>query len=305
MSEDARKSARAGVLAMIAACVIWGLSPLYYRLINHVSPADILAQRTIWSVVFFVMVLALQSRLPVLGAALSDRRQTSWIVLAALLISANWFLFIYAIQIERVTEMSLGYYIYALVSVLLGMLVFGERLSAVQWFAVGLALVAVLVMTAGLGAAPWISVVLASTFGVYGVLKKRVSTGPVVSVTAEVLVLAPLALIWLFAFADPLPGDVATWGLLILSGPMTAVPLILFSFAAKRVRLATVGLLQYLNPTLQFLLAAVVLGEPMGLVHAIAFPLIWVGLAVYSWSALSQDRAARSASASAATVGTG
>lgn len=305
MSETTRKSARAGVLAMIAACMIWGLSPLYYRLINYVAPADILAHRTIWSVVFFVMVLALQSRLPVLGAALSDRRQTSWIVLAALLISANWFLFIYAIQIERVTEMSLGYYIYPLVSVLLGMLVFGERLSAVQWFAVGMALVAVLVMTAGLGAAPWISVVLASTFGVYGVLKKRVSTGPVVSVTAEVLVLAPLALIWLFAFADPLPGDVATWGLLILSGPMTAVPLILFSFAAKRVRLATVGLLQYLNPTLQFLLAAVVLGEPMGLAHAIAFPLIWVGLAIYSWSALSQDRAARSASASAATVGTG
>lgn len=290
---------------MIAACVIWGLSPLYYRLINHVPPADILAQRTIWSVVFFVVVLMLQRRLKVLGRAIADRRQIFWIMLAALLISVNWFLFIYAIQIDRVTQTSLGYYIYPLVSVLLGMIVFGERLSVVQWLAVGLALVAVLVLTGGLGTAPWISLVLASTFGVYGVLKKRVSTGPVVSVTAEVLVLAPLALIWLFAFADPLPGDAATWGLLILSGPMTAVPLILFSFAAKRVRLATVGLLQYLNPSIQFLLAAVVLGEPMGLAHAIAFPLIWTGLAIYSWSALSQDRAARTASARAATVGTG
>jgi chloramphenicol-sensitive protein RarD len=185
------------------------------------------------------------------------------------------------------------------------MIVFGERLSVVQWLAVGLALVAVLVLTGGMGTAPWISLVLASTFGVYGVLKKRVATGPVVSVTAEVLVLAPLALFWLCVFAEPLPGDAATWGLLILSGPMTAVPLILFSFAAKRVRLATVGLLQYLNPSIQFLLAAVVLGEPMGLAHAIAFPLIWAGLAIYSWSALSQDRAARSASARAATVGTG
>ena len=305
MSEDARKSAHAGVIAMIAACVIWGLSPLYYRLINHVPPADILAQRTIWSVVFFVVVLMLQRRLKVLGRAIADRRQIFWIMLAALLISVNWFLFIYAIQIDRVTQTSLGYYIYPLVSVLLGMIVFGERLSVVQWLAVGLALVAVLVLTGGLGTAPWISLVLASTFGVYGVLKKRVATGPVVSVTAEVLVLAPLALIWLFAFADPLPGDAETWGLLILSGPMTAVPLILFSFAAKRVRLATVGLLQYLNPSIQFLLAAVVLGEPMGLAHAIAFPLIWVGLAIYSWSALSQDRAARTASARAATVGTG
>lgn len=305
MSEDARKSAHAGVIAMIAACVIWGLSPLYYRLINHVPPADILAQRTIWSVVFFVVVLMLQRRLKVLGRAIADRRQIFWIMLAALLISVNWFLFIYAIQIDRVTQTSLGYYIYPLVSVLLGMIVFGERLSVVQWLAVGLALVAVLVLTGGLGTAPWISLVLASTFGVYGVLKKRVATGPVVSVTAEVLVLAPLALIWLFAFADPLPGDAETWGLLILSGPMTAVPLILFSFAAKRVRLATVGLLQYLNPSIQFLLAAVVLGEPMGLAHAIAFPLIWAGLTIYSWSALSQDRAARTASARAATVGTG
>ena len=305
MSDKARKNARAGVLAMIGACLIWGLSPLFYRLLGHVSPADILAQRTIWSVVFFVVVLGLQRRLPALGAALADRRQTLWIVLAALLISVNWFLFIYAIQIDRVTETSLGYYIYPLVSVLLGMIVFGERLSGVQWLAVGMALVAVLVLTGGLGTAPWISLVLASTFGVYGVLKKRVSTGPVVSVTAEVLVLSPLALIWLMFFAEALPTDAKTWVLLVLSGPMTAVPLILFSFAAKRVRLATVGLLQYMNPSIQFLLAAVVLSEPMGLSHAVAFPLIWAGLAIYSWSALSQDRAARSAAASAATPGTG
>jgi chloramphenicol-sensitive protein RarD len=301
---------------MIGACLIWGLSPLFYRLLGHVSPADILAQRTIWSVVFFVVVLGLQRRLPALGAALADSRQTLWIVLAALLISVNWFLFIYAIQIDRVTETSLGYYIYPtetslgyyiypLVSVLLGMIVFGERLSGVQWLAVGMALVAVLVLTGGLGTAPWISLVLASTFGVYGVLKKRVSTGPVVSVTAEVLVLSPLAFIWLMFFAEALPTDAKTWVLLVLSGPMTAVPLILFSFAAKRVRLATVGLLQYMNPSIQFLLAAVVLSEPMGLSHAVAFPLIWAGLAIYSWSALSQDRAARSAAASAATPGTG
>lgn len=305
MSDDARKSARMGVLAMIGACLIWGLSPLYYRLLSHVAPADILAHRTFWSMIFFVIVLALQRRLPVLGAALRDRGQILWLLLAAIMISINWFLFIYAIQIDRVTETSLGYYIFPLVSVLLGLVIFGEKLSAVQWLAVALACVAVATLTLGLGKAPLISLVLATTFGVYGVLKKRVSTGPVVSVTAEVCVIAPLSLTWLVFFAQTGMPDTRTLALLIFSGPITAVPLILFSFAARRVRLATLGLLQYMNPTIQFLLAAAVLGEPMGLAHAVAFPLIWLALAIYSWSAISQGRAERNASASAATVGTG
>ena len=305
MSDNASNRARKGVLAMIGCCVIWGLSPLYYRLLGHIAPADVLAHRTIWSSVFFFGVLALQGRLRLLGAALSDRRQIGWIVLAALMISVNWFLFIYAIQIDHVTETSLGYYIFPLVSVIFGYVLFGEGLSRLQWLAVALAALAVVVLTIGLGAAPWISLVLATTFGTYGVLKKRVSTGPVVSVTAEVLVLAPLATIWLVAFASIGLPDAGTMALLIFSGPLTAGPLILFSYAAKRIRLATVGLLQYLNPSLQFLLAAAIIGEPMGLPHAIAFPLIWTALAIYSWVALAQDRAARSASASAATLGTG
>ena len=305
MSEDARNRARMGVLAMIGACMIWGLSPLYYRMLTHIAPADVLAHRTIWSLVFFVGVLAVQGRLAELRAAVSNRQKTGWVALAAVMISVNWFLFIFAIQIDRVTETSLGYYIFPLVSVMLGYLMFGERLAGAQWLAVALAALAVLVLTVGLGAAPWISLVLATTFGIYGGLKKRVTTGPVVSVTAEVLVLAPIACIWLAIFAGiglPDAGDLA---LLVLSGPLTAGPLILFSYAAKRVRLATVGLLQYLNPSLQFLVAALVVGEPMGLPHAIAFPLIWTALAIYSWTALAQDRAARSASAKAPTVGTG
>lgn len=302
-NQDASHAARMGVLAMIGACVIWGLSPLYYRLLSHVGPPDILAHRTIWSFAFFASVLLFQGRFGVLTAAVCDRRQIGWIALAAVMISINWFLFIFAVLIDRVTETSLGYYMFPLVAVLIGRLAFGEGLSAVQWVAVGLAALAVLVLTVGLGAAPWISLVLAASFGTYGALKKRVEAGPVVSVTAEVLVLAPVAAVWLIAFAGTGTPDAGTLALLVLSGPLTALPLILFSYAAKRVRLATVGLLQYLNPTLQFLLAAVVIGEPMGLPHAIAFPLIWLALAIYSWAALSRDRAARMASASSPTVG--
>lgn len=295
MSDDTRISARNGVLAMIAACVIWGLSPLYYRLLSHIPPADILSHRTLWSLVFFMGVLAFQGRLAVLRAAVSDRRQIGWIVLAAVMISVNWFLFIVAIQIDRVTETSLGYYMFPLVSVVFGHLLFREALAPVQWVAVALAAVAVVVLTFGLGAAPWISLVLATTFGIYGVVKKQISIGPVVSVTAEVLVLVPFALLWLAVFASGGWQGTDTLALLVLSGPLTAGPLILFSFAAKRVRLATVGVLQYLNPSLQFLLAAAVLGEPMTRAHAVAFPLIWLALAIYSWAALAQDRAERRA----------
>lgn len=304
MSGDTRHSARLGVMAMIGACVIWGLSPLYYRLLTDMPPVDILAHRTLWSLLFFLGVLALQRRLPSLKTAILDRRQLPWIALAAVMISVNWGLFIFAIQIDRVTETSLGYYIFPLVSVLLGLVVFGEGLDRLQWLAVALATLAVGILTTGLGEVPWISLVLASSFGIYGVLKKRVQLGPVISVTAEVLVLLPLALIWLALCAVKGATGPGTLALLILSGPLTAGPLILFSFAAKRVRLATVGLLQYVNPTLQFLVAALVIGEPFGLVHAIAFPLIWIALALYSGAALIQDRKARMASASASTVGT-
>ena len=295
---------RKGFLAMIACCAIWGLSPLYYRMLSHVSPEDILAHRVIWSLFFFLGLLILQARAGRVIEAVTDRRQVGWILLAALLVSVNWGVFILSIQIGRLTEASLGYYILPLVSVLFGLVLFRERLTVLQWIAVCLAALAVAVLTLGLGAAPWISLLLATTFGTYGVLKKRVLSGPVVSVTAEVLLLAPFAALWLVAFAETGWPDNATLVLLVLSGPLTAGPLILFSYAAKRVRLATLGLIQYLNPSLQFLLASAVFGEPIGLAHAIAFPMIWLALALYSWVTLSSDRAERRAATSAATVGT-
>ncbi|SDY09578.1 chloramphenicol-sensitive protein RarD [Citreimonas salinaria] len=290
-------SARSGVIAMVAACVIWGLSPLYYKLLSHVPPLEVLAHRTLWSLVTFAIFLGMQGRLRMLGAALGTARAAGLTTAAAVAISCNWFLFIMSVQTGRTTEASLGYYIFPLVAVLLGVLAFGERLAKLQWAAVALAAAAVVVMTLGEGVTPLISLMIAFTFGIYGLVKKGLSVGPVVSVTAEVTVLAPLAMGWLvwthLEGGGAYAADPATTALLMVSGPLTAVPLVLFSRAAVRVRYATVGLIQYLNPTLQFFCAVIIFAEPFTTVHAAVFGLIWAALALYSASAFASDRARR------------
>lgn len=300
-----------GVAAVVGACVIWGLSGMYYKLLSHVPPLEVLAHRTLWSLVFFGVVLAVQGRLGQLLALLRSWRVMALVAFAAVMISANWFTFIFSVQTGRAMQASLGYYMFPLVAVIFGFVLLGERLTRLQWGAVALAVVAVLVLTAGLGVAPWISLFLAVSFGLYGLLKKGSGAGPVVSVTGEVLLLAPLALAWLFGvhmlgWTGVTGANLGTFGhdlsdslLLAFSGPITAGPLILFSYATKRVSLASVGLVQYLNPTLQFLVATLVFLEPVSRWHAIAFPLIWVALALYSWESLRQERALRRASATA------
>lgn len=292
-----------GVGAMALACVIWGLSALYYKQIAHVPPLEVLCHRTLWSLAFFSLVLALQGRFGELPRMLRSRALMGRGVLAALLISVNWFLFIYSIQIGRAVEASLGYYIFPLVAVMLGRLVLAECLSRLQWLAVAMAALAVGLLTWGLGVAPWISLILAVTFGFYGLIKKGLAAGPVVSVTAEVVLLAPLALLWLWGVhalgwngltGRNLGAFGASWHdslLLAGSGVLTGGPLVLLSYASRRVSMATMGVVQYLNPTLQFLVAALIFAEPITGWHAIAFPVIWAALALYSFSALRQDRA--------------
>lgn len=289
---------RKGMVAMVAACVVWGVSGLFYALLRHVPAMEVLAWRTLASLLFFAVVLTLQGRLSDAIAAPRQGRLPR-IALAALMISANWFGFIYSIQSGHAVEASLGYYIFPLVAVLLGRVVFAERLSPAQWAAVGLAAIAVLVLSLGLGAAPWISLWLAGTFSAYGVLKKQLDLGPVVSVMAEVAVLAPIALVWAFGFGHGLHWDAQTLALLLASGVVTGLPLVLFAYATQRVRLSTVGLIQYLNPTLQFLVATLILAEPFTRWHMIAFPMIWAALALYSMLALRYDRASRRAVSSA------
>lgn len=305
--------AQKGVLAMLAACCIWGLSGLYYKLVAHVPPLEVLSHRTLWSLVFFGIVLLFQRRFGQLGAAF--RHASGRVFLAAILISTNWFFFIWSVQSGHAVQASLGYYIFPLVAVMIGFLLLGERLTRGKWLAVALAGVAVAVLTWGLGVAPWISLVLAFTFGFYGLLKKGSAAGPVVSVTAEVLLLAPLALIWLWGVhTQGWSGLVGRAGgvfghdlrdslILMLSGPLTGGPLILFSYASRRVSLASIGLVQYVNPTLQFLVAVLAFREPFTGWHAAAFGLIWLALAIYSLESLRQERAARRARVMSGTEG--
>lgn len=297
-----------GILAMIGAAGIWGISPIYYKLLAHIPAAEVMAHRTAWSLVFFAGLLAVQGRLGEIRKVMRVPRRLALIMLASLMVSTNWFLFIYATQVNRTTETSLGYYIYPLVAVLVGRFAFGERLGLAQWLSVVLATAAVAVLALGLGALPWISLTLAGTFALYGIIKKLLPVGPIVSVTCEVLIAVPVMLavaVWLYLQGkiDPsyTPLDLA---LLVGSGPITAFPLILFTIAARRVPMATVGLLQYLNPTLQFLCAVVLFGEIFTPYHQVAFPMIWAALAIYSVATLRQDRAARRASIAPVGVST-
>ena len=287
--------ARKGVLAMAVASAIWGLSGLYYKALAEVPPIEMLSNRTVWTVVFFALVLLAQGRTREVGALLARPRAWAILAVSAVMIAINWLVFIHAVQAGHALEASLGYYVFPLFAVAIGYLVLGERFSRVQGVAILLAVVAVVVLAIGLGAPPWTALILASSFSCYGLVKGQVSLGPVVSVFIETLILAPAALIWLWGVhsgawtdMDGRQGgifghDLGTSLLLAFSGPLTGVPLVLFSYAARRIAYATLGLVQYLNPTIQFGVAVLAFGEPFTVWHAIAFPLIWCGLALYSW----------------------
>ena len=284
-----------GVLAMVVACLVWGLSPLYYKLLVSVPPIELLSHRTIWSLVLFSLILLMQGRLQGSFKVLQDKKIAAILLIAALMIAFNWFVFIYSIQVNRATESSLGYFIFPLVSVVFGVVLFRESLSSTQISAVMLAAAAVLILTYGLGQVPWIALSVSVSFGIYGVIKKSLSIPAIVTVTLEVLLLSPIALMILYLHHASDSGvqfgqSISISVLLILSGLMTATPLILFSYATRRVELATVGILQYINPSLQFLCATVLFLEPLSIWHALAFPLIWIALALYSWASFQTTR---------------
>ena len=298
-----------GILAIVLACTIWGLATLYYKALAMVPPLEMLAHRTVWTFVFFGILLAVQGRLGAVGTLLRGPLRGR-VMLAAGIVAVNWGLFIWAIQSGHAVQASLGYYIFPLVTVVLGVLVLGERLTRGQGVAVGLAAGAVIFLTYGLRVAPWVALALAFSFAPYMLIKKQMAAGAAVSVTTEVMLLLPLALIWLALAHGGVVGggwfgrDAFATVMLPLSGLITGGPLILFSWGAQRVRLSTLGLVQYLNPTLQAVTAVLVFREPFTGWHGVAFGLIWCGLALYSLEGWRQERAARSAATSAGTSGT-
>ncbi len=288
---------RLGFLSAFGAYLLWGGLPLYFRAIDHIAPEEILAHRILWGLPTALLFIAAATRWKELRGALT-RRRIGYLAISATLIAVNWLVYIWAVSVERVTEASLGYFINPLVSVLIGMVFFSETLRRAQWVAIAIAAIGVGVLTWELGRLPWVSLALCFSFATYGAVRKKVAVDSRVGFAIETAILFPVALIWLSWFQTTPSGSWLgdggwDWVALPLLGPITAVPLILFALAAKRLKLATIGMMQYLTPTLQFLIAILVFREPFGLVDAIAFGFIWTALIIFTTDSVLGDRKAK------------
>ncbi|WP_294767085.1 EamA family transporter RarD [uncultured Rhodoferax sp.] len=276
-----------GVLYAALAYVAWGLFPAFFKQLTAVNALEVVMHRTAWSLVFLLGVLAWRKHWAWLGAVWRTPRVLGAFVLSALLLAANWCTYVWAVQNAHVLDASLGYFILPLVSVALGYVFLHERPRPGQWLAVAVAAAGVLWLTVQAGRLPWVALVLALTFGFYGLLRKIGALGALEGLTLETLVLSPVAaacLVWWTVHGQGafVEADTRTVGWLLLGGPLTAIPLLLFAAGARRVSLATMGLLQYISPTLQLLLGVLVYGESFGGPRVLGFVLIWAALVVYS-----------------------
>jgi chloramphenicol-sensitive protein RarD len=293
MSEEARSREAAGVFYGLGAYAIWGFAPVYWKVLRALDPAEVLAHRVVWSFVVGMLLLAGTRRFAAYRATLVDWRHAVPVGIAAVLLAINWLVFIYAVATERVLATSLGYYLNPLLNVVLGLAVLGERLRPLQWIAVGLASFGVGQYVWGLGELPWISVVLAGTFGLYGLVRKMGQVEPIPGFGVETTLLCLPALAYIGWLASQgrsaLPvGSLGMDAFIAASGLLTAAPLVLFNAAARRLPLITVGILQFLAPSIALVLAVVVYDEPFERVHAWTFGFVWAGLVVFtaeSWLA--------------------
>jgi len=290
---------RAGFLAAASAYVIWGFLPLYLKLVAFAGPAEVLGQRILWSIpaamiAIFIMSGGARQGLRELRTAMTPKMLLTLTVSSAF-IFVNWGLYVYLVLSERVIESALAYFLAPLVAVAVGVLFFKERITTPQVIALSLALIGVIVQGWALGAPPWMALALCATWSTYAVIRKRAPVPAAVGMLIETLALAPVAagLLWWSAQHAPL-GFTAGWGealLLALAGPATAIPLMAFAFGARRVSFVTLGLLQFLAPSLQFM-TGILFGEPFSFLRGVSFVLIWAGLAFFSWDTLRRARVA-------------
>ncbi len=287
-----------GIAAALVAFLIWGgIAPLYFKAVGLIPPAELVAHRVLWSLLFLGLLLACVRAAGGFGtvrAVFRDRRLLGLLALTSLLTSSNWLVFVWSVDAGRLIEASLGYFINPLFSVVLGRLFLGERLRPLQAVAVAVAGAGVLWRVWQVGSPPWIPLFLAATFGLYGLLRKRAPIDAISGLFVETLIVAPLALGWLawLAASGGLGAgtSAAVDALLPLSGIITAVPLMLFAVGARRLPLATLGFLQYVAPSLSFLLAVFAFGEPFDAPQLLGFAMIWVALAIYSVDLLRVSR---------------
>lgn len=287
LDEDAK--ARRGFLLALGAYFLWGLLPFYMKAVAHLPLIEVISHRIVWSVPIAAAVLVWAGRTADFKAAIRSPKSLAMAALTATLISVNWGIYVWAIAVDRTVETALGYYINPLVSVVVGAVLLGERLDRIQIAAVVLATIAVTVLTVEAGKLPWVSLALAFSFAAYGFFRKTLPIGPSQGFLLEVLLLSVAALCYIgYLIATGQDHFVSSTGvdaaLLIGCGPVTAVPLLLFAFGARLLRLSTIGIMQYIAPTMVFLIAVLIFDEPFGTTQAIAFALIWTALAMYSWS---------------------
>lgn len=282
-----------GALYAGFAYFLWGILPIYWKYLNHVNADEILANRVIWSLFFMLCILLStkkwHSLITTLKGFRTNRKQLYALVIASLLISTNWFLYIWAVNTDQMIEASLGYYINPLVSVLLGMIVFKEKLSPAQYVSFGLAFTGVMILTLSYGRFPWIAFVLALSFGLYGLTKKLIKVDSAIGLTLETLVVTPIALLYMTSlFINEkqafLNGSVSTDLLLIGAGAATAIPLLYFAKGAQKIPMSMLGFLQYIAPTITLILGVFIYHEHFTKLHLLSFMFIWLALTIYSIS---------------------
>ncbi len=300
MTPEEQQRARQGVLLAVGAYTMWGIAPIYFKSVTDVSALEILSHRVIWSFILLAALLHFGHRWRAVTEIISNKTKMMYLVSTALLVGGNWLIFIWAINSNHMLDASLGYYINPLLNVLLGMVFLGERLRKLQWFAVALAACGVLVQLFVFGSVPIVAMALAVSFGIYGLLRKKVSVDAQTGLFIETLVMLPAATIYLLFIASSPTSNMAdnTWQLntlLIAAGVVTTLPLLCFTGAATRLKLSTLGFFQYIGPSLMFMLAVLVYGEAFTMDKAITFAFIWGALVVFSFDGLRSSRRSRRA----------
>ncbi|MDW6091494.1 EamA family transporter RarD [Vibrio rhizosphaerae] len=289
MNEE--QQARQGVLFALAAYLMWGIAPVYFKMLDTMNPVEIICHRILWSFVLLAVLLYFGKQWPMIRNLLSDRRKIYYLIATSVLIGSNWLIFIWAINNHHLLDASLGYFINPLLNVILGMVFLSERLRILQWIAVALATVGVVIQLMLFGSIPVIAIALASSFGIYGLLRKKVMVSALNGLFIETAILVPVALVYLFGFANSTTSNLANNSfhlnlLLAMAGVVTTLPLLCFAGAATRMKLSTLGFFQYIGPSMMFILATLFYDEPFSTDKATTFLFIWGALILFSYDGI-------------------
>lgn len=290
-----QQQSKQGILLAISAYTMWGIAPIYFKALSQVTPLEILSHRIIWSVLLLAVLIQLSKGWYKVSQVMVSKTKMLYLVCTALLVGINWLIFIWAVNSDHMLDASLGYYINPLLNVVLGMLFLGERLRKLQWFAVALATVGVLIQIVAFGSIPLVALSLATSFGLYGLLRKKVSLDAQSGLFIETLLMLPIAAMYLFFVADTPTSNMSLNpaslnALLVCAGIVTTLPLLCFTGAATRLKLSTLGFFQYIGPSLMFVLAVMIYGEPLTMDKTMTFAFIWTALVIFSVDGIRTSR---------------